>query len=122
VLTVFAPEFGLSDETAMKIASLFGGGLARKGHVCGVVTGGLMVLGMRFSFHDREEKGNAYQTAGMFMNRFTEQYGAFTCCDLLHFDASDPKAFHQVREQGIPRRVCPEFVRGAVEILEDLIS
>ena len=35
VFSAFAPQFGLERETALKLASPFGGGVARRGEVCG---------------------------------------------------------------------------------------
>ena len=43
VLASFAEECGITEEEALKLGSCFGGGM-RKGHVCGAVSGALMVL------------------------------------------------------------------------------
>ena len=43
VLGAFAEELGMSEEQAMKVALCFSGG-ARKGEVCGAVSGAIMVL------------------------------------------------------------------------------
>ena len=45
VLVPFAERFGLSEETAFNMGANFGGGM-KSGTVCGVITGGLMVLGL----------------------------------------------------------------------------
>jgi len=42
-------------ETALKIACGLGAGMGRKAEVCGAVTGGILVLGMR---HGRGSKDN----------------------------------------------------------------
>ena len=41
----FAEAAGVSEETAMRFAAGFGGGM-RRASVCGAVTGGLMALGL----------------------------------------------------------------------------
>jgi C_GCAxxG_C_C family probable redox protein len=46
VFSAFAPQFGISDEQAIKLASPFGGGMARQGQVCGAVSGALMAIGL----------------------------------------------------------------------------
>ena len=46
VLSAFANQFGLPVQTALKLASPFGGGIARRGETCGAVTGALLVLGL----------------------------------------------------------------------------
>ena len=45
VLSGYAGQFGLDEETAMKISSGFGGGMGRMADTCGAVTGAFMVLG-----------------------------------------------------------------------------
>ena len=72
VFTTFAVELGMSEEMALKVATQFGGG-ARKGEMCGAVSGALMVLGMKYGhYHEGalEEKANAYKISEDFMNRF----------------------------------------------------
>ena len=72
VFTAFATEAGLDEELALKIATQFGGG-ARKGEMCGAVSGALMVLGLKYGHchaEKAEENRRAYQIAEDFMNRF----------------------------------------------------
>ncbi len=45
VLLPFAGDAGIPEETAMRVADGFGGGMKRAS-VCGAVTGGIMVLGL----------------------------------------------------------------------------
>ena len=45
VLMSFTQSLNLDDETAYKLAVAFGAGM-KSGLVCGVITGGLMVLGL----------------------------------------------------------------------------
>jgi C_GCAxxG_C_C family probable redox protein len=46
VLVAFAPQLGMDESQALKLASPFGGGVVRRGQICGAVTGALMVLGL----------------------------------------------------------------------------
>ena len=52
VLMSFTQSLNLDDETAYKIAVAFGAGM-KSGLVCGVITGGLMVLGL-FGVDDQD--------------------------------------------------------------------
>jgi hypothetical protein len=45
VFAALAPEFGLDQATAVKIAATLGGGIARTGETCGAVTGALLTIG-----------------------------------------------------------------------------
>jgi len=47
VLWSFSDEVRLDPDTALRIACGFGAGMARRQEVCGAVTGGIMVLGLR---------------------------------------------------------------------------
>ena len=42
ILSAYAEHFGLEEETAMKVAAGFGGGMGRLGRTCGAVTGAFM--------------------------------------------------------------------------------
>ena len=55
VLSVYAEEFGLCRETALKIACGFGGGMGRMALTCGVVTGAFMVIGLKYGNVDANE-------------------------------------------------------------------
>ena len=55
VFSAFAEELDLDEETALKIAAGFGGGM-HLGDMCGCVTGGLMVLGLKYGWN---EEGDA---------------------------------------------------------------
>ena len=45
VLYCFCDDLGFDKNTALKLATGFGGGMGRKEEVCGAVTGGIIVLG-----------------------------------------------------------------------------
>jgi len=56
VFAAFCDETGLSNDTALKISSPFGGGMGRLGEVCGAVTGMFMVVGMKCGYADASDK------------------------------------------------------------------
>jgi hypothetical protein len=98
VFSAFAPRYGLSDELALKIAAPLGGGMARQGHVCGAVSGALMVLGLA--------RGST----------------TVLCRELIGYDFSVPEEARAAREARISSQVCPAFVHTAAEILVDLLG
>jgi C_GCAxxG_C_C family probable redox protein len=121
VLTAFASEFGLSEETALKIAASFGGGMARTGKTCGAVTGGLMALGLKYGYTAPEGRDATYGIAQEFMHRFEEQHGSVACRDLLGFDISTPENRERAQQSGVFQNICPGLVRDAVEIVQELL-
>lgn len=56
VFAAFCDETGLDVDTALKIASSFGGGMGRLREVCGAVTGMFMVVGMKYGYTDPSDK------------------------------------------------------------------
>ena len=42
----FARQMGLDDESALRVAAAFGGGMGRNGQNCGAVSGALLAIGL----------------------------------------------------------------------------
>ena len=75
----FSEAAGVDEETAMRFASGFGGGM-KSGSVCGAVTGGVMALGL-FGLDDRE-------TLGRYFRALKEAHGpCLECRELLKKNA-----------------------------------
>lgn len=124
VFTTFAMEEGIPEELALKIATQFGGG-SRKGEVCGAVSGALMVLGLKHGHYHLdapEEKAAAYRLAEEFMDRFIEKQGTVVCRELLGYNVSKPEDMEKIRELGLFQSKCPEMIRCATEILEEMLK
>lgn len=120
VLGAFAKELGMSEEQAMKIALCFGSG-ARKGEVCGAVSGAIMVLGLRYGqsgADEAESKTLAYQKANEFMERFKSENGSYICREILGCDISTDEGRAIAQEKNYFREICPKMVQSAVKILE----
>ncbi len=118
----FAEELGLDEETALKIASGFGGGM-HIGDECGCITGGLMALGLKYGFSEPNDdvgKDIIKKKSLQFMDRFKAKFGSVYCRDLLGADVGTDEGKAKAGEI-IPKR-CPGFVAGACEILEDLLK
>lgn len=48
VLAVFAKDFGLDQDMALKIPQGFGGGVAHTDHICGAASGVIMAIRLRY--------------------------------------------------------------------------
>lgn len=125
VLGVFCAELGLDRETAMKLASAFGAGLARKGEVCGAVSGAVMAIGLQYGQareDDREAKEKAYRLGREAMDRFQDEFGSCLCRELLPgLDLATDAGQERFKAEGWSERVCQPCVRGAVRILEAIL-
>ena len=124
VFTTFATEMGLDEELALKLATQFGGG-ARKGEMCGAVSGALMVLGLKYGHchaKDAEEKGKAYQISEDFMDRFMEKNGTVVCRELLGYDISKAEDMEKIKGLNLFQTICPKMVRCATELIDEMMN
>jgi len=124
VLTAYALDFDLDSDPALRIASSFGGGMGRMGEVCGAVSGALMVLGLRYGYtrpEDKAAKENLYNLVRQFSERFRQQHGTILCRSLLQCDLSDPQQQLLAQERGVFKTFCPQLIRTAADILNDML-
>ena len=123
-LGYFAEKAGISDEVALKISSAFGGGMWR-GRTCGVVTGALMVLGMKYGFSEPiapEEKSAFLAKCAAFEQKFTAENGIVICKDMLGgYDLSKPEDMAKVIEKGLFFTYCNKVVCSACKILDEMM-
>lgn len=105
VLMSFTDDLSIDDETAYKVGVCFGAGM-KCGSTCGVLTGGLMVLGL-LGIDDPD-------VTRQFINTFKKNHNdMLDCSSLLRVSA----------EKGVERKVhCDALVYEAVKILEEIIN
>ena len=124
VFSAFAPSIGLDEQTALKIASGFGAGMAGMQHVCGAVTGAYMAIGYKygkFREGDDEAKERTYTLMQSFTEKFKEHHDSIICRDLLGCDLSTEEGKAEAREKNLFDTLCAKLVGDAAEILEDLM-
>ena len=122
VFSHFAEDLDLDEELALKIAAGFGGGMHR-GDMCGCVTGGLMVLGLKYGFCEPGDgigKDIMNRKAQEYERRVLDALGGLRCRELLGVDVETPEGKMQAGSV-IPVR-CPGFVAKACEILEEMLE
>jgi C_GCAxxG_C_C family probable redox protein len=125
VLSTYGPMYGLSEETALKIAAGFGGGMGRMGGTCGAVIGAFMVLGLKYgpaAAEDDTAKEKTYELVREFSARFKGRHRSLLCQDLLRCDISSPEGYQQAKDQKLFSAICRPLVQDAAEILEQLLS
>lgn len=125
ILAAFAPRYGLDRMAALKLAGPFGGGMGRQGLNCGAISGALMVIGLhggRVDPEDDETRDRNDALVVEFMDRYRARNGAIMCNDLTGVDISDPVAREAGKEAGTFDRVCPNLVRHAATIVQEIID
>ncbi|MGD0613288.1 MAG: C-GCAxxG-C-C family protein [Anaerolineales bacterium] len=122
VFSAFAPQFGVPDELALKLASPFGGGMARQGHICGAVSGALMALGAGRGADLPAGKEEIYRLGQELLQSFESRHGTLLCRELIGYDLRTPDGWMQARQKGVFTTICPGLVRDAVEIAQALLK
>ena len=122
VFSAFAPQYGLDTKTALKLASPFGGGVARRGEVCGAVTGALLALGLARGVEAPAGKEEIYRLSQEFMRMFEEKHNTVLCRDLIACDLSTPAGHQAAAEKRVFTTICPVLVQDAVEIVQKLLE
>ena len=124
VLCAFCAEASMSEDAALKIATGLGAGMGRKQEVCGAVTGGILVLGLRHgrdSMGDRSATELTYLKTRELMDRFAARHGSCLCRELLQgYDLGTEEGLRRAKADGMVAKVCRPCVQTVVEILEDM--
>ena len=128
VLCAFGSDFNLDENTALRIATGFGSGMGRLCQVCGALTGGFMVAGLKHGkvIDDGTRYGTdsemTYALVAELAKQFRERNGSILCRDLTGLDLSDPAQRQRGRDEGIFQDRCGRYIRDSVEILEQLLK
>ncbi len=126
VLGAFADELGLDRETAMRLASSFGGGMGRLREVCGAVSGMFLVAGLKYGYsdpHDKTAKTKHYKRVQDLAAAFRGENGSIVCRELLHLPGGpeSPAPAERTAEY-YKKRPCAELVKCAAEIMENYME
>lgn len=123
VFLAFADRYGIDDDTALKLASSFGGGMGRSREVCGALSGALMVNGMETGSTDLTDiraKTKNYESAREIMDAFRNDNGSIYCRELLGLSKRPESATPDARtKEYYKKRPCAEIVYSAALVLEE---
>jgi len=126
VVAAFCEDTGLEFETAIKLASSFGGGMGRLREVCGAVSGMFMVAGLQYGYTDPKDKtakSEHYQLIQQLAEMFINHNRSIICSELLgqkgkvagHVPEERTEVYYQ-------KRPCAELVGDAAEIMHQLMQ
>jgi len=117
---------GLSEDEALKVATAFGGGMGRRQHTCGAVTGALMALGYfkgKGKNDANENKTLTYDLTNEFFTEFEHLHGSSRCLDLLDgLNMNDQEDYLKLLEKGYFKINCRHYVSDAVALSQKLIN
>jgi C_GCAxxG_C_C family probable redox protein len=125
VLHPFCGDAKLDKNLALKFSCGFGAGMGRREEICGAVSGGIMVLGMKYGRGEKDPRAATERTYALtreLMERFVEKHGAYTCRQLLGgCELTSEEGRQYFRDNDLGVKVCRQCVRNSAEIVEDII-
>jgi hypothetical protein len=83
-----------------------------------------MVLGLAHCTNDGQtgpDRREAYEQVREFQKHFDARCGALACSALMGCDMSTAEGVEYARKAGLFRSRCPQYVRAAGEILEEML-
>jgi C_GCAxxG_C_C family probable redox protein len=120
----FGDDVNFDKDQILKIACGFGAGMGRKEEVCGAVSGGIMVLSMKYGRGENQDRAlmeQTYQKTRELMDRFTRRHGTYICRELLNgCELTTQEGQKEFQETDLKNKVCKHCVSSVVEIIEDI--
>lgn len=128
VVAAFAPQLGLTEETALRLSAGFGAGIGRMREVCGAFCGVVTVLSMVYADPtDPKDKSRMYAL----VQQAAEQYracnggGSIICRELLAKAGAAPAGGTAAEERTADyykKRPCPELCRICADLCAEFIA
>ena len=106
------------------MATGFGGGIGRKGSLCGAFTGSIMAIGMKMGRTDPKDKqavSKVYTKCQEFWNQFEKEFGSNLCYDLIgvHLDREEERQ-KWLTSGGMEK--CSKIVEKTAQMLCDFVK
>ena len=124
VLRAFAGELGISEDESNRVAACFGGGMML-GEACGVFTGAMMAIGLKYGHSNpenlMEQKEIMMEKSAQFRREFLKRHATVVCKPLLGYDVSKPEGLQAALESGHMLEFCPMLAKETLDILRDIL-
>ena len=120
----FREYLGVEASILPKLATGFGGGVGRKGSICGAFTGAIMAIGMKMGRtdpKDRETLLKVYEKCQQFWEKFEKEFGSRNCYDLIGLHLDDPEENKKWATTG-GREKCTAIVEKTAGMLCEMIK
>ncbi|MEE4197281.1 MAG: C-GCAxxG-C-C family protein [Bacteroidales bacterium] len=126
VIVAFADILKLPEETALRLAAGFGGGMGRMQQTCGAITGAFMVIGyLKGNYQQGEESDQSREITNQliqdFSRIFIQKHGSTNCKSLIGIDLNTPEGARKAKATDVFNTKCTSFIQTAVELLEETL-
>ena len=125
IVYAFSDALEIDKNLALKMACGFGAGMGRKQEVCGAVSGGIMVIGLKYGRGENDGRklmDLTYVKVRELMDRFSEKHGTFICRQLVGgCELTTEEGQRYFKENDLLQKLCKPCVESVAEILEDIL-
>ena len=114
----------MKDDLVLKSATGFGGGVGGRGSLCGVISGSVMVIGLKHGRGREDDMSaamEAYLRCSQLLDWFREEFGSEMCHDLTGgIDFRDPEQLAKYYATGHEK--CVEMAARTATRLAELLE
>jgi len=125
VFGAFADIYGIDNDTALRIASSFGGGIGRMRQTCGAACGMFLLAGLESGTSDpsnQNAKAANYKLVQELAAEFKKRNGSLICAELLGLKKPEGSHVPEERtENYYKKRPCSEMVEEAARIYSEYL-
>ncbi len=123
VLMAMSDFLEIKADVIPKIATPFGGGIGKRGSICGAVSGAVMGIGLKYGrMEPSKDKEKAYELALRFHDRFEKEFGSVLCYDLIGCDLRTSEGKKKAKDLRVHEEKCSRFVARATDIVTGLMK
>ncbi len=123
VVLALAPAYPVDVRDPQRLAAAFGGGVARRGLLCGCLTGAAVALGAamgRTSPTDGESRDRVYAAMDTVLATFAQRFGSLDCRALTGLDFTREEGRTQWGAR-VQEELCVHLVRATVELVAETL-
>lgn len=118
LLLAVSKHSGLEKNSARfipRIATGFGGGIARNGDMCGALSGAVMAINLALGRdHPDQRRDQCYTVVDQFYNAFVRTFGSCKCRDFTRVDFKTPEE-NAIYHERIHHERCTPIVKWAAK-------
>lgn len=118
-------RYGVDRSTALRFAGVFGSGIGMSTETCGVITGAMMLIGLKYGkvLPDEADDLDRFGPAIEFIKRFKEKHdGMFKCRELLGYDLSKPEDLKYILDNNLFENICQRMVYDGADMIFDILE
>ena len=120
----FKEYLGIQDSIIPRLATGFGGGIGRKGSLCGAFTGSIMAIGMKMGRTDPKDKetvSKVYEKCQKFWGQFEKRFGSNLCYSIIGYHLDNEKERQKWLASGGMEK-CTDVVEKTASMLCEFIE